>query len=217
MKTCKNCRSVVDDAAKFCPDCGSADFEQTQSAETTGYYNADTANAADAVVPPVYPAAPTAAEAKTPENHIAGIVGAFLFALAGGVLYAVLYQFGYIAGICGLISFVLANFGYDLFATRRKGATGIFGAVTAIIVTVLMIALAEYVCIGIDIYNVYKEEYAITIFDALRSVPAFFEERDLVVGVLRDLGIAYALTLLASARNIAAAINSKKKPKQSNA
>ena len=47
---------------------------------------------------------------KEHENVIAGIVGAFLFALIGGGLYFIIYQFGYIAGICGLVTVVLSTF-----------------------------------------------------------------------------------------------------------
>ena len=39
-------------------------------------------------------------------NILAGAVGAFLFALIGGVLYFVVYQIGFIAGICGYNAFL---------------------------------------------------------------------------------------------------------------
>ena len=41
--------------------------------------------------------------AVVPENRLAGTVGALLFSLAGGVVYFLLYQVGYIAAISGLI------------------------------------------------------------------------------------------------------------------
>ena len=37
--------------------------------------------------------------AVVPENRLAGTVGALLFSLAGGVVYFLLYQVGYIAAI----------------------------------------------------------------------------------------------------------------------
>ena len=40
------------------------------------------------------------------ENVLFGVVGAFLFALVGGVLYYILYQIGYLAGISGLIGVI---------------------------------------------------------------------------------------------------------------
>ena len=42
------------------------------------------------------------------ENVIAGIVGAFLFSLVGGVMWFVIYNLGFIAGISGLVGAVVA-------------------------------------------------------------------------------------------------------------
>lgn len=50
-------------------------------------------------LPPVAPFATAVPEARH-ENVLAGVVGAFLLALVGGALYFIIYQFGYIAGIC---------------------------------------------------------------------------------------------------------------------
>ena len=41
------------------------------------------------------------------ENVVAGTVGALLFSLAGGILWYVLYQIGYIASISGFIGIIL--------------------------------------------------------------------------------------------------------------
>ena len=46
--------------------------------------------------------------AVVPENRLAGTVGALLFSLAGGVVYFLLYQVGYIAAISGLIGVICA-------------------------------------------------------------------------------------------------------------
>ena len=52
------------------------------------------------------------------ENVIAGIVGAFLFSLVGGALWFLIYMFGFIAGISGLIGAVCAIKGYAIFAKK---------------------------------------------------------------------------------------------------
>ena len=54
------------------------------------------------------------------ENVVAGIVGAFLFSLAGGVLWFVIYLFGFIAGISGLVGAVCAIKGYSIFAKKES-------------------------------------------------------------------------------------------------
>ena len=42
------------------------------------------------------------------ENVLAGVVGAFLFSLVGGILWFVLYQIGYVASVSGLVGVVCA-------------------------------------------------------------------------------------------------------------
>ena len=81
------------------------------------------------------------------ENIIAGAVGAFLFALVGGILYFIIYQMGFIAGICGLITVVLSSFGYQLFAGKKGSVKGI---VFSIIMSVLVLAAAEFFCLSYE-------------------------------------------------------------------
>ena len=57
---------------------------------------------------------------KPKENVLFGIVGAFLFALVGGILYYVLYQIGFLASISGLVCVICAIKGYSFFAKRES-------------------------------------------------------------------------------------------------
>ena len=149
-------------------------------------------------------AAPTAQplEAKH-ENVIAGIVGAFLFALIGGALYFIIYQFGYIAGICGLVTVVLATFGYQLFSGVKSSMKGI---IIAIIASILAIVLAEYLGISYAIYDEFKALYDVSFFDAVRVTPDFLAESELMIAFLKDLAIAFVLGAVASIGNIRSAI-----------
>ena len=54
------------------------------------------------------------------ENVLAGTVGAFLFALVGGVLWYVLYQIGFLAAISGIVGVICAIKGYSFFAKRES-------------------------------------------------------------------------------------------------
>ena len=74
------------------------------------------------------------------ENVLFGIVGAFLFALAGGILYYVLYQIGYLAGISGLIGVICAIKGYSFFAKKES----VRGIIIAIIMAVIVLVIAWY-------------------------------------------------------------------------
>ena len=145
---------------------------------------------------------------KKHENVVAGIVGAFLFALIGGGLHFIIYQFGYIAGICGLITVVLSTFGYQLFSGVKGSVKGI---VIAVIMSLLAIVLGEFLGLSYVIYNEFKFTYDITFFDAVRATPDFLaESSELMASFIKDLVIAFALGALASASNIHSAIKGAK-------
>lgn len=144
------------------------------------------------------------------ENILAGFVGAFLFSLGGGVLYFLLYQMGFIAGICGLVTFVLANFGYGRLSGNKKGDS-IPGLVASIIMLILVIFLAEYLCVAYEIYRVYSDElFEITFFDVVRVMPDFLSEGEILSAFIGDLVFAYALGAVASISTIARSVKARK-------
>ena len=143
------------------------------------------------------------------ENILAGIVGAFLFSIMGGLLYFVLYQAGIIAGICGLVIFILANFGYGLFA-KTKNNVSIVGLVASIIAMIVMIYAAEYFCISFEIFQVYKDQ-GITVFDAIRVTPEFLAEPEIGEAVAEDLAFAYIFGFIATISNIVNIVKERKK------
>lgn len=124
-----------------------------------------------------------------------GILGALLFSLVGGVLYVLIYQFGYIASLCGLVTFLMAAWGYRKFAKAPN--LSVKGLIISALITVLIIFLAEYSCIAIEIYKAYKNEYAITILDAYSATPSFLEDGEVLTAFIKDLAIAYVLSFAA--------------------
>lgn len=128
------------------------------------------------------------------ENVLAGVVGAFLFSLAGGILWFVLYQIGYLASISGLIGVVCAVKGYTFFAKVKEESKKCL--VISVITTVIVLAISWYFCVAYDIYLAYQEwfvagevDFKLTFFESVRAVPFFFEESDILVGYLKDLGL----------------------------
>ena len=49
------------------------------------------------------------------ESYASGLLGAFVCALGGGVVWGVLYYFGYLSAIGGILTIALAGFGYKKF------------------------------------------------------------------------------------------------------
>jgi hypothetical protein len=154
-----------------------------------------------------------AAPKKAEENFIAGIVGAFLFSLAGVVVWFAVYQLGFIAGIAGIVTVVCAIQGYGVFGKVASPK----GLIASLLISVAMIFIAEYICIGYEIYVAYKPQYDITIFDALRAVDDFLQEEEIRNSFIYDLALGYGFTLLGSIRSIIGVVSSLRKRRKQEA
>ena len=124
------------------------------------------------------------------ENVIAGVVGAFLFSLVGGILWFVLYAIGYIASISGLVGVICAIKGYSIFAKKESTK----GIVIATVIAVLVIVVAWYFGIGYEIYDLYRYwfetgevEFTVTFFDAVWGVPMYLFDPEYTWLFLKDL------------------------------
>lgn len=158
-------------------------------------------------------------EAKTPaepksENVLAGIVGAFLFALVGGVLWYVLYQIGFLAAISGIVGVICAIKGYSVFAKRES----IKGVIISVIMAILVIVIAWYLCLSTDVYKAYQQwyaegdiDYTVTFFEAVRVAHLFLGETEILLGYLADLGIGILLCIVGCIQPIANALRKAKK------
>ncbi len=136
------------------------------------------------------------------ENVLAGIVGAFLFSLVGAVIYFLLNMIGYIASISGLVGAVCAVKGYAIFSKKESKK----GIVIATIVSLLVMVLAWYLCVGYDIYDVYKMgfemgeiDFTITFLDAVRATPVFLEDPEIAGTCFRNLALGIFFCLLGCA------------------
>lgn len=191
MKKCNNCGTMLEDNENFCNECGSTVVdklpEQSQSVsaqtnEPKGFANG---------------------------NILLGIIGAILFSLIGAAIYFVIYQLGIIAGICGLAIFYLSYFGYGLFAKTNKKAS-IVGLVVSVILTIVMILVAEYASISYVIYNELKG-FGMTFAEAIKLTPDFIAEADIGAEVAGDLAFAYIFGFIAIISNIMTIVKNNKK------
>ncbi len=76
-------------------------------------------------------------ETKREGNIIAGLVGAFLLSIGGGLVCFLFYQIGYISSVSGFVAVVLACKGYEWFSKKESVPGVIVSAVIAILVLVL--------------------------------------------------------------------------------
>lgn len=175
-------------------------MEQTEEKTTTEIIQ-EPLPADGSEVPAVFPNAapivpPAAVMPEHPEHVLAGVIGAFLFSLLGGGLYFLIYQLGFLAGICGLAIIALSVLGYQIFSGRKNSMKGV---ITAIIMMIIVIFLAEYLCVSYEIYSVFQEEgYVVSFFSIVRTMPEFLTDPDLLRAVVFDLVLAYLLSAVAA-------------------
>ena len=187
-KKCNTCGEQVDEQAAFCQSCGSTDLVEVASTYQEQVTEVDNDNGNG--------------------NIYSGIVGAFLLSLVGGIVYFAIYQLNIIAGISGLVIFLLANFGYRLFA-KTKNKNSIVALVVAIVMTIVVIFLAEFFCVSFEIYKEF-EGWGITFSDAVEATPDFLADPEVKSAFIEDLAFAYIFGFLASISNIVNIVKSRK-------
>ena len=133
------------------------------------------------------------------ENVVAGIVGAFLFSLAGGILWFVIYLFGFIAGISGLVGAVCAIKGYSIFAKKES----MKGIIISVIISLLVIVAAWYMCFAYDIYVAYQEwfaageiDFTLSFADSVYNVPYFLSDSEIGPTYIKDLLIGLVFCII---------------------
>lgn len=154
------------------------------------------------------------------ENVLAGIVGAFLFALAGGVLWFVLYLVGFMASISGLVAAVCAIKGYSVFAKKESTK----GIIIAVVIALVVMVIAWYCGLSYDIVQAYKIwfengeiDYTITFFDAVRNAHLFLADPEIGVGYFVDLAITILLCAVGAGSYVVNKVRSTKAQAQQEA
>lgn len=151
------------------------------------------------------------------ENVLAGTVGALLFALAGGVLWFLLYQVGFLAGISGIVGVICAIKGYTVFSKCESLKGVIISAIAAVVVMII----AWYLCLATDVYRAYQDWYAngevdftVTFAEAFRGAYWFLEEPEVAMAYYKDLGIGLLLCVVGAFRHVKNAVQKVKQAKE---
>ena len=147
------------------------------------------------------------------ERVVPGILGAFLFSLAGGVIWFVLWQIGVIAGLSGAIGVICAIKGYSVFAKKES----VKGIVIASVLALAVIVFAWYLCIGYDYYlDASSAGLNVSVLDCLFSGMDYLELADLVgmpevrSSYLSNLAVGIIFTLLAGGGYVYRAIKASR-------
>jgi len=159
-------------------------------------------------------------EEKPRENALLGILGAFIFSLAGGIVYFLLYQVGYLAALSGIVAVVCAMYGYKIFAKGESKK----GVVIAVIMSFITIILAWYGCLAKDVYDVYAQayqngevDYAVTFGTAFSNAYIFLDEEDVARQYFADLAVSLFLSVVGCIGMFVRRNTDKKQTKKSKA
>ena len=144
------------------------------------------------------------------ENTLFGVFGAFLFSLAGGALWFVLYQINFLAALSGFVGVICAVKGYMLFSKSKKESLKC--VIIASVMTAVSLIAAWYLCISYEIYYIYGEwyaagevDYCYTFLESVQITPYMimantetfiYYIKDLAIGLLcAVVGVVYYLSL----------------------
>lgn len=129
-------------------------------------------------------------------NMFTGLIGALLGSLIGVALWVLIYQFGYIAGIAGLAIFIFAVKGYFLLGGKPE----MKGFVLCILLTIVMIFVAEHVGLGVSIYRQWKKDYDIvlSIKDIYVNIKLCWKLPDVRIELIKELGMGYLFFIIVS-------------------
>ena len=128
------------------------------------------------------------------ENLPLGLIGAVIGILLGSVLWVLIGQIGFIAGIAGYAIVCCGMRGYQLLG-KKLSKTGI---IICIVLSFLAIIGAEVVSLGITAYRELSEYYSLTLGESFSLLPELLKEPELVGAVAKDLAIGYILSIWAS-------------------
>ena len=143
------------------------------------------------------------AEADTPENVVAGIVGALGGALLGAVVVVIFGRLGFVTALSGLIAAICSLKGYELLAKKMS----VKGAIISCVAMLVMIYVGHRADWAIDVAKCFEVDF----FTAFRAVPILIEEEAIELGqYLKGLLLVYLFALIGAVPSVINSIKGQK-------
>ena len=141
-----------------------------------------------------------AVDAQRKSNLPLGILGAFLGTIPGVILWVIVAQIGFIAGIVGLVIALGSLKGYELLG-KKMSKTGV---IVAVIFSAVMLLVAQMIAYLTAFYSGFMEGAAgaVTLSQAMELIPidiAFrllVEDSEVFAAIIKDVLIGYGFTAL---------------------
>lgn len=140
---------------------------------------------------------------KQKSNVVLGIVGAVGGSLLGVVLWVLIYQLGYIAGIAGAAIMLLGMFGYR----KLGGVLDTKGVIISVVIALIMVFEACHISWTIEAIKAYHKYLSVDMnfFYMYQRLFSVLEKLDVTADFIGELVIGYMLSLLVCISPIIAA------------
>ncbi len=141
-------------------------------------------------------------------NRGLGIIGAFIGAALGGILWAVVGILGYVSGWIGILMVVFAYTGYKILAKKEDT----FGVVISMVFGCIMIFAGTYLSWGWSYYQMVNEGVTgyTSLWRALLELSAFMSSNDLWADFGTELVMGYVFLFVASLYSFSGVLRRKK-------
>ena len=145
------------------------------------------------------------AEADTPENVVAGIVGALGGALLGAIVVVIMGQLGYVSALSGFVAAICSLKGYELMAKKMS----VKGAIIACVAMVVMLYVGHRTNVALEVLRAYNIE--LDFFTIFRAIPKLVKsDSELMGAYIKELLMVYLFAVLGAVPSIIKSIKGQK-------
>lgn len=131
---------------------------------------------------------------STYKSGWASIIAPILGALLGLFLWYLLYQLDFFAPIASFVLTFGAWKGYTLFAKKINK----YGIGFVILLLLVMIFLAQGLCLTSSIYDLFKADANFTLLNALQNIPTYLQVESIRMSFIKDICMGYVIAIFTS-------------------
>lgn len=194
MKKCFYCKELIGDSATKCPICN-REFTYADMNAMMYKKREEDKKAKDEIN----------VEATPKENIIGGIIGSFIGAAIGAVLWLFFSRIGFIVGLAGCAIIVFSIMLYK----KMSGGLSRKGIFVCIASSVIMIYIADYISMGMDVLEAFQGE--ISFSEAMQILPDLMREQSVLSVFIKNLLIGYLIAGIACFSTVKRMLRSIKK------
>lgn len=140
-----------------------------------------------------------------PSNVFLGTLGALLGIIPGLIIWVILDQVGFIAGLAGYVMLMGAFKVYEILGKKLDKK----GVIICVVISFIGIIFADFFSLAWAAYSEFKEIYDVTFLDCIKIMPnLILSDGTIATGFIFNLLIGLGLSAWSCFRNVAMALKS---------